>query len=67
MIIVWILSIDLLSSRKYKIMYFNAKYPDQLMMCVSLGSSVILRAETCAMAAVGAHALWIDCKNNKNE
>lgn len=48
-------------------MYFNAKYPDQLMMCVSLGSSVILRAETCAMAAVGAHALWIDCKNNKNE
>ena len=46
---------------------YNAKYSDQLMMCVSLGSSVILRAETCAMAAVGAHALWIDCKNNKNE
>ena len=39
---------------------YNMKYSDNLMMCVSLGSSIILRAETCAMTTVGAYTLWLD-------
>lgn len=42
--------------------HYNNKYPNDVMICASLGKS-ILRAETCAIVAIGSYALWIDSKN----
>jgi len=39
---------------------YNSKHPDVVIMCISLGSSIVLRAETAAIAAVGAYTLWTD-------
>jgi len=44
---------------------YNSKYPDSLMMCVSLGSNMVLRAETAAITAVGCYAIWSDIQRNK--
>jgi hypothetical protein len=46
---------------------YNSKYPDKVMMCVSLGSSIVLSVETAAMAAVASYVLWNDNESvNKN-
>ncbi len=44
---------------------YRTEYPDKI-LGVSLGSHLVLRAETAAMTAVASHTLWIDSNMKDN-